>query len=318
MPFLEISPSVRINYTIHQPSAPTEKPWVVLINGLADPQTTWAAQTPAFTGAGYTVLTYDNRGIGLSSRPESDDEVYTAETMAGDLRSLVTALKLHVPYHLMGVSMGGMIAQTYALAYGASGEIASLTLACTYAAPGPFCSRMFALWRDMAQRMSVADVMRDVALWAFTPACFAVDSVELVAMEADMARIDSDMGLRAYLAQLNVITTFDTRASLGRLGQITLDVKGGSGVEKLEGAAAAAAAAASKIKTQVIVLAGEGDILIPVYLSRELHAFIPGSRWRTTKGGHACMWEYPDQFNEACLEEWRDVDEKIGVARQGM
>ncbi|OQV10094.1 hypothetical protein CLAIMM_14139 [Cladophialophora immunda] len=310
MPYHIISPSVRINYLIHHPPTRAHKPWVVLINGLADPQTTWAAQIPAFTRAGYTVLTYDNRGIGLSSRPEADDEVYTADTMAADLRSLVTALNLHVaatPYHVMGVSMGGMIAQTYALRYGGgegegNGEIASLTLACTYAAPGPFCSRMFALWRDMAQRMSVADVMRDVALWAFTPAFFADPATrdDVAAMEAEMAQIDSDMGLRAYLAQLNVITGFDTRASVGRLGATAAEsgAKGGEVGEKAAG-------------MEVIVLAGEGDILIPVSLSKELHALIPGSRWRTTKGGHACMWEFPDEFNQACLEGWKEVEERM-------
>ncbi|KIX95978.1 uncharacterized protein Z520_08233 [Fonsecaea multimorphosa CBS 102226] len=306
MPDHQISASVRINYTIHAPTTTTTttKPWVVLINGLADPQTTWAAQVPAFTRAGYTVLTYDNRGVGLSSRPETDDEVYTAETMAADLRSLVKALNLHTaaPYHVMGVSMGGMIAQTYALLYGGvegalsgpgvksegKSEIASLTLACTYAAPGPFCGRMFALWRDMARRMSIADVMRDVALWAFTPAFFTDPATrdDVAAMEAEMARIDSDMGLRAYLAQLNVITGFDTKASVGQLGETT------SGME-------------------VIVLAGEGDILIPVSLSKELHALIPGSRFRTTRGGHACMWEFSDEFNQACLEEWRDAEARI-------
>ncbi|EXJ75686.1 uncharacterized protein A1O5_00193 [Cladophialophora psammophila CBS 110553] len=295
MPYHDISPSIRINYTVHQPPMPTTRPWLVLINGLADPQTTWAAQVPAFTEAGYTVLTYDNRGVGLSSRPETADEVYTAAAMASDLRSLVKTLNLPAaaPYHVIGVSMGGMIAQTYALAYGVpgaegEGEIASLTLACTYAAPGPFCSRMFALWREMAQRMSVADVMRDVALWAFTPAFFADPARrdDLAAMEEEMARIDTDMGLRSYLAQLNVITEFDTRAEVGRL-------------------AAAAAAAAGM---QVVVLAGEGDILIPVVLSKELHALIPGSRWRATRGGHACMWEFPDEFNRACLEEWRAVE----------
>jgi 3-oxoadipate enol-lactonase len=44
----------------------------------------------------------------------------------------------------MGVSMGGMIAQEYALAY--PSDLRTATFACTYAAPGPFCSRMFAMW----------------------------------------------------------------------------------------------------------------------------------------------------------------------------
>ncbi|KIW72529.1 hypothetical protein PV04_00714 [Phialophora macrospora] len=294
MPYHHISDAIQINYTIHHPATPpaagAPPPWIVLINGLADPQQTWSTQVPAFTAAGYTVLTYDNRGVGLSSRPSRDEEAYTAATMASDLRSLITALAVPRPYHVLGVSMGGMIAQTYALTYclpgmAGDGDILTLTLACTYAAPGPFCSRMFALWRDMARRMSVADVMRDVALWAFTPAFFADESktADVQAMEAEMGQIDRDMGLPSYLAQLNVITTFDTRSVVGKLGRPGPGAKG----------------------MQVVVLAGEGDILIPVSLSRELHALIEGSVWVTTRGGHACMWEFPDAFNTACLEIWK-------------
>jgi len=49
------------------------------------------------------------------------------------------------------------------------------------------------------------------------------------------------------------------------------------------------------------VLAGEEDILIPVALSRRLHEGIAGSEWVTTKGGHACVWEHPAEFNQAYL-----------------
>ncbi|ETI28872.1 hypothetical protein G647_01324 [Cladophialophora carrionii CBS 160.54] len=310
MPYHHISDTIQINYTIHHPASspasparPPPRPWIILINGLADPQQTWSAQVPAFTSAGYTVLTYDNRGVGLSSRLSHDHEVYTAATMASDLRRLVTALAVPKPYHVLGVSMGGMIAQTYALTYCLPGmdgqgqgegegegesEILTLTLACTYAAPGPFCSRMFALWRDMARRMSVADVMRDVGLWAFTPAFFADESkkADVQAMEAEMAQIDTEMGLRSYLAQLNVITTFDTRSVVGKLG--SAGARGGKGMQ-----------------IQVVVLVGENDILIPVSLSRELHALIEGSVFVSTLGGHACMWEFPEAFNTACLDVWR-------------
>ena len=50
------------------------------------------------------------------------------------------------------------------------------------------------------------------------------------------------------------------------------------------------------------MLAGEEDILIPVRLSRRLHEGIAGSQWRTTKGGHACVWEHPLEFNGALIE----------------
>ena len=56
-----------------------------------------------------------------------------------------------------------------------------------------------------------------------------------------------------------------------------------------------------EITAPVLVLAGEEDILIPVALSRRLHEGIPGSEWATTKGGHACVWEYPAEFNRAYL-----------------
>ena len=105
------------------------------------------------------------------------------------------------------------------------------------------------------------------------------------AMEEEMSRIDQDMGLSSYLAQLNVITTFDTRKNVGKL----------SG------------------NMEVIVLAGEEDILIPVSLSRELHGLIEGSRWRTTKGGHAAIWQYPDEFNRLCLQEWTAVEARISA-----
>jgi 3-oxoadipate enol-lactonase len=81
-----------------------------------------------------------------------------------------------------------------------------------------------------------------------------------------------DQPVHAYLAQLAVIQNHDTTR---RLGQIT---------------------------TPTLVLAGETDILIPVGLSRRLHEQIPGSQWATTKGGHACLWEYPAEFNAAFLD----------------
>jgi 3-oxoadipate enol-lactonase len=46
-------------------------------------------------------------------------------------------------------------------------------MACTYAAPGPFCSRMFAMWADAAPVLGIPFVMRDVTLWAFTTEFFA-------------------------------------------------------------------------------------------------------------------------------------------------
>ncbi len=237
---------------------------IVLINGLADDLETWVLQVDDFLAAGYRVLRLDNRGIGASSRPAGP---YSSRMLADDAKALVDALGV-ADFHLMGVSMGGMIAQEYALAYPA--DLRSVTFGCTYAAAGPFCSRMFGMWADMAPVLGLPFVMRDVALWAFTTAFFSERGDELAEFEAAMRYLDQPVP--AYLAQLAVIQNHDTTA---RLAQIT---------------------------TPALVLAGEQDILIPVSLSRRLHEGIPGSQWATTRGGHACLWEHPAEFNQAFLD----------------
>lgn len=237
---------------------------IVLVNGLADDLETWVFQMEDLLAAGYRVLRFDNRGVGQSSAPAG---LYTTRLFAEDAKALVDELGLR-DFHLVGVSMGGMIAQEFAVAYGA--DLRSLTLACTYAAPGPFCSRMFAMWADLAPELGVPFVMRDVTLWAFTVPFFEEREEELKEFEAAMA--DLPQPLDAYLAQLSSIRTHDCTDRLGEISAPTL------------------------------VLAGEEDILIPVRLSRRLHEGIAGSQWRTTKGGHACVWEHPSEFNQALLE----------------
>ena len=278
MPKINVN-DITINYELDSPDSPSSANGntIVLVNGLADDLQTWSAQIPAFLTAGYRVLRFDNRGIGLSSTPPGP---YTAELLADDLHALLSALEIYA-FHLLGVSMGGMIAQTYALKYAVGysngnddnddgRKLLSLSLCCTYAQPTPFCSRMFSLWADMARRMSVQDVMRDVTLWAFTVPFFRNREDELVEVEKAMAALD--MSLEAYLAQLNVIQKFDSTAALEGLRSQGRGLLGG--VER---------------NRRVLVLAGRTDILIPVTLSRELVDKIDGAVFATCKGGHACL-----------------------------
>ncbi|MDX6567814.1 MAG: hypothetical protein QOH15_392, partial [Gaiellales bacterium] len=153
---------ISINYRLEGDGQET----VVLVNGLADDLESWGYQTPALVEAGFRVLTFDNRGVGESDKPAGP---YTTKLFARDTKALVDSLGLR-DFHLLGVSMGGMIVQEYALAY--PGDLRSLLPACTYAAPGPFCSRMFALWEELAPVMGLKSVMQDVTLWAFTQEFF--------------------------------------------------------------------------------------------------------------------------------------------------
>jgi 3-oxoadipate enol-lactonase len=251
---------ITINYRLEGDGHET----VVLLNGLADDLETWVFQIEELLAAGYRVLRFDNRGIGASSAPPGP---YTTRLFAEDTKALVDELGIE-GFHLVGVSMGGMIAQEYALAN--PEDLRSLTLACTYAAPGPFCSRMFAMWADMAPQLGAPFVMRDVTLWAFTVPFFEEREEELKEFEAGMAELPQPVDV--YLAQLHSIQTHDTTDRLG------------------------------EIRVPTLVLVGEEDILIPVRLSKRMHSEIPGAQWNETAGGHACLWEHPQQFNAALLE----------------
>ncbi|MDB5525383.1 MAG: hypothetical protein JWM58_3146 [Rhizobium sp.] len=253
---------ININYQIDGEDAGNDT--IVLINGLADDLLSWGFQTPALVDAGYRVLSFDNRGIGESDKPAGP---YSSRMLADDAKALVDLLGI-TDFHLMGVSMGGMISEEYALAY--PGDLRSLTLACTYGKADAFCQTMFAMWADLAKAIDVPFVMRDVALWAFTGPFFSERPAEAAEFAAAMASLD--MSVDTYLAQLAVIQQHDV---LDRLG---------------------------KISVPTLVLAGEEDILIPVRLSKELQAAIPGSQWATVPGGHACLWETPDPFNAAFLD----------------
>jgi 3-oxoadipate enol-lactonase len=259
MPFATVN-DIEIHYRLAGQGDQT----IVLVNGLADDLESWAFQEGDLTGAGYRLLMFDNRGVGKTSKPAGP---YSSQMMAEDAKGLVDQLGI-TGFHLIGVSMGGMIAQEYALGY--PGDLRSVTLGCTYAAPGPFCSRMFAMWADMAPILGVPFVMRDVTLWAFTVDFFSQRPGELAEFETAMRYLDQP--LPAYLAQLATIQHHDTTSRL------------------------------SQLSTPTLVLAGEQDILIPVSLSRQLHEAIPGSEWVTVAGGHACLWEHPASFNAAVLD----------------
>jgi 3-oxoadipate enol-lactonase len=250
---------IDINYRLEGDGAET----IVLVNGLADDLETWLFQMDDLLGAGYRVLRFDNRGIGQTTAPPG---LYTSRMLADDTKGLVDQLGI-TGFHMMGVSMGGMIAQEFAINHGA--DLKTVTLACTYAAPGPFCSRMFSMWADMAPVNGVPFIMRDVALWAFTVPFFEEREDEAQEFEAGMAELT--MSTEAYLAQLHVIQTHDTTDRLGTIAVPTL------------------------------VLAGEEDILIPVRLSKRLQQSVPGAEWATSVGGHACMWEHPAPFNQTFL-----------------
>ena len=99
-------------------------PWLVLSHSLACSVRMWDEQIAAFKDR-YRILAYDTRGHGSSDAPAGP---YTLELLADDLKALLYRLGI-ARAHYCGLSMGGMIGQTFALKH--PGMFTSLTLADT-------------------------------------------------------------------------------------------------------------------------------------------------------------------------------------------
>ena len=112
---------IEINYELHGKEA---APWLVLSHSLACSVRMWDPQIAALKGE-YRILAYDTRGHGAS---EATPGAYSLELLADDLFFLLQALKIERT-HYCGLSMGGMIGQTFALKY--PGVFKTLTLADT-------------------------------------------------------------------------------------------------------------------------------------------------------------------------------------------
>ncbi len=99
-------------------------PWLAFSHSLACNLRMWDGQVAALKER-FRILLYDTRGHGQSAAPPGP---YTLEALADDLRALLSHLDIQ-RLHFVGLSMGGMIGQTFAVKY--PGLFSSLTLADT-------------------------------------------------------------------------------------------------------------------------------------------------------------------------------------------
>lgn len=106
MPKVEID-GVNIDYEVIGSG-----PEVVLINGMGRDRNSWIMQRHALSQR-FTLVLYDHRGCGKSDRPRGG---YDIPTLVEDLKSVIEAAQLEKA-NLMGVSMGGMVAQSFAVTY---------------------------------------------------------------------------------------------------------------------------------------------------------------------------------------------------------
>lgn len=251
---------------------------LLLIMGLAADSVAWMMQREAFA-AGYRTIVFDNRGVGRSSKPAGP---YSIAQMADDTAGLLAALDVERA-HVVGVSMGGMIAQELALRHPA--RVRSLVLGCTYARPDDTVQAQFAdslqafgatrtadgtIAVDLARLDPMAFIQRLLPL-TFTPQFIMTELPKLMQMFGGALQYGFDMP--AILAQVAATQAHDTADRLRDIGVPTL------------------------------VLCGDADLLIPASNSDLLAAGIPGARLVKLPGGsHGFNFETPETFNRTVLE----------------
>jgi pimeloyl-ACP methyl ester carboxylesterase len=238
---------------------------LVLIRGYANAASMWYPQVPAL-GRFFRVITFDNRDTGNSDRVAAP---YTLADLAADLVSLLEALNTG-PAHLLGLSMGGMIAQETALIR--PDLVQTLMLAGTACdsdrglTTDPEILKLFATLPELTPE---ENVRRSLPLF-FSPA--TLEKREVI-----------DVYVRRSLEQRPPLATFErhSRALQGfnRCAEI------------------------HQIRCPTLILHGDADRLLPPWNAERLQEGIPGAELSLYAGlGHLFLMEDPDSFNQDVLD----------------
>ncbi|KKM09879.1 hypothetical protein SY88_17015 [Clostridiales bacterium PH28_bin88] len=238
---------------------------LLLIEGLGYATWMWYRQVPDLNRE-YRVILFDNRGVGESDKP---DLPYTIEMMAADAAGVLRSLGIRRA-HILGVSMGGYIAQAFASQY--PDLTHTLTLVCTSfggprAAPMPR-STLDAMTRVTGLTPEEA-ILQGMSV-AFAPEFFSSHQAEVRKIAG--WRLARPTPRYAWEHQFNAVARADLE-------------------ERTAG-----------IQAPTLILTGDADLVVPAKNSRLLADTIPGSRLVVFPGaGHLVFIEQATEFNREVL-----------------
>lgn len=239
-----------------------EGPWVTLSHSLACNLSMWNPQMDVLRRH-YKVLRFDTRGHGASSAPEG---AYTLEQMADDVHGLFAELGIQRT-HWVGLSMGGMIGETYALKY--PGVFQSMVLADTTSRRPPNAAQMWGdRIRTAREKGMEALVASTLERWFTAPYRAAHPGV--------MARIGDDIRntpVAGFAGCCEAIAKIDV---LDRL---------------------------QEIDCPALVMVGDQDHGTPPEMARQIHANLRDSDLLIIQSAaHLSNVEQPEVFNQALME----------------
>ena len=241
-----------------------EGPPLVLIMGIGYDSSLWKLhQVPALSER-FRVIVFDNRDVGRSSRAT---RAYTIADMADDVAGLQDGLEIERA-HLVGLSMGSMIAQEFALRHGE--RVSRIVLVGPEAAPARNAFHPIRAWRWVHEKDESGEIFANEQFtWLFSSA-FLRNSEAVRQTIAFLGSNPHPVEPEAYARQADAYLGFDSLARLGGIAAPTL------------------------------VIVGEQDLLTPPWLAREVANAIPGARFELIRGdgsSHVVPLERPDEFN---------------------
>jgi 3-oxoadipate enol-lactonase len=188
---------------------------LLLIMGLGWTSHMWYRSRPVLA-AKFRTIAFDNRGVGQSDVPPGP---YPIASMASDAAAVLTAAGVESA-HICGMSMGGMIAQEFALQY--PQRVRSLILGCTApGGPNAVQADREVLQLLMAPRGNPEDMAKAIYPYIYDPG-------------TPDARKEEDLAMRrqwfptaeAYLAQLQGIMAWEAYSRLPQIAAPTLVIHG--------------------------------------------------------------------------------------------
>jgi 3-oxoadipate enol-lactonase len=244
--------SVKLAYELRGTGDP-----LLLIQGLGYGRWGWGPVTDRLA-EDFLVAVFDNRGIGKSHVPPGP---YSVAELADDAAAVLDAAGFERA-HVLGTSLGGMIAQELALRR--PDRVARLVLACTTPGGGgshPMPARTVRLMEE------ASDLAPDVALRRFVENALSPTASPALVDEITALRLANPPDPAGWLAQAAAGAAFDRLATVGQ------------------------------IKAPTLLLHGTADAVVDCRNSELLAQRIPGARLELFPGsGHLFFWEEPERF----------------------
>ena len=247
-------------YEVHGEGEP-----LLCVHGLTVDTLGWALQLQSFSERHRTVI-FDNRDAGQSSPGQAG---YSVADMAQDALALADELDLD-SYHLLGISMGGAIAQEVALA--APERVRTLTLAVTFPSGGAWAHSLSRVWSARVREMPHERHIDELLLLNLSEEFFENEAA--VQFVRDLAlQNPHPQDPEGFARQLEASSRHEARDRLPTLSMPTH------------------------------VIGGERDILVPVWKSKELAERIPDTRLTVLeRAPHGLSTERAEEFNRLVLD----------------